>query len=155
MQNVTLFRNLTSYLTTTCYVMWNEKGWGVRAWTKHYNSKCKLSEFCFISDWLSWVGVLFHTGTRYFSCCILKAEFYSKWWLQILYCTWSCRGLNGMLCNGTHHKNFAVKIGPNKTPNTVSIFLSRDIINVIIIVSKTHCYSRKEFLLHLQSRNWN
>lgn len=73
---LTLFRLniLSSYLKMARYITWNEKG----IWTKHFSLKCKLSEFCYISNWLLWVGVLFHAGTRYFSCCILKAEFPSK-----------------------------------------------------------------------------
>lgn len=78
---------LTSYLKMVRYITWNEKEWSVKIWTKHFSSKCKLSEFCFISNWLLWVGVLFHAGTRYFCCCILKAESPSKWGLQLLYCS--------------------------------------------------------------------
>jgi len=66
------------------YITWNEKRQGV---SKHFSSKCKLSEFCFISNWLcEWV-FYFMLEQDIFCCCILKVEFPLKWGFQILYCT--------------------------------------------------------------------
>lgn len=96
---------LSSYLKMARYITWNEKG----IWTKHFSLKCKLSEFCYISNWLLWVGVLFHAGTRYFSCCILKAEFPSKGRIpgSVTLSALSSRHLlNLIFCSNTDHKNF-------------------------------------------------
>lgn len=64
-----------------------EKARTVKISTKHFSSKCKLSEFRFISSWLcEWV---FHFMLEQdtFCCYILKVEFHLKWGFQIVYCT--------------------------------------------------------------------